>query len=229
MTSITAIFPRPREVTLGGRTFRVEELRLGDLADLQDWLDRGWECPLDGVRESLPAMDAAGRDDLLRGLWDDVEAGPPRWGAGRWRALFGTGAGILEIFRVALRRHHPEITGEDLVAVAERTSPAEYAAMRRVLFRVEPMDELEAWLEIEPDEAGRPIGWPQAVCEVAEAYPGWTLADIEGLTIGQFRALRLGGKPVERGTVVAPKTNLADVVKKVRAKFIKIEDGKGAG
>jgi len=68
VSSITAIFPRHREVCLGGRTFRVGEFRLGDLADLQDWLDRSWVDPLAGLRERLGEMDAAERRAVLDGF-----------------------------------------------------------------------------------------------------------------------------------------------------------------
>ncbi len=215
MESITAIFPRRREVTLGGRTFRVDELRLGDLADLQDWLDRSWADPLAGLRERLGDMDVAERRAALAPAYDVAEAGPPTWGDERGRVLFATGAGILEIFRVALRRHHPELDVEVVATIAERTTPAEYAALRRALYGVGPLDEIEAWLGLDQGPSGSPIGWPQAAAEVAELY-GWSLEYIEGLTVRQFRAARSGGRPRVRGTPVAPRTNLKAVVAAAR-------------
>jgi hypothetical protein len=216
--SITAIFPRHREVALGGRTFRVDELRLADLADLQDWLDRTWVDPLAGLRERLATMGDAERQKALAPAYDLAEAGPPTCGDEQGRALFATGAGIVEIFRVALRRHHPELDAGDVATIAERTTPAEYAALRRVLYGVEPMDEIEAWLRSDEGPPGSPIDWPKAAAEVAERY-GWSLEYIEGLTLRQFRAARSGGRPRVRGTSVAPRTNLKAVVAAARRKW----------
>jgi len=223
--SITAIFPRHREVILGGRTFRVGELRLRDLADLQDWLDRSWADPLAGLRERLNDMDDDERRAALASAYDVAEAGPPTWGDERGRAILATGAGILEIFRVALRRHHPELDEEVVATIAERTTPAEYAALRRALYGLEPLDEIEAWLGLDRGPSGSPIGWPQAASEVAELY-GWSLEYMEGLTIRQFRAVRSRGRPMVRGTPVAPRTHLKAVVAAARRKWC--GDMKGA-
>lgn len=219
MSSITAIFPRHREVSLGGRTFRVGELRLSDLADLQDWLDRCWADPLAGLRERLRDMDDAERRAALAPAYDVAEAGPPTWGDEQGRALFATGAGILEIFRVALRRHHPELDAEVVATIAERTTPVEYAALKRILYGVGPLDEIEAWLGLDQGPSGCQVGWPRATSEVAELY-GWSLEYIEGLTIRQFRAARSGGCPRVRGTPVAPRTNLKAVVAAARRKWL---------
>ncbi len=218
MGSITAIFPRHREVALGGRTYRVHELRLADLADLQDWLDRSWVDPLAGLRERLGTMGDAERRDVLAPAYDLAEAGPPTCGDEHGRAYFATGAGILEIFRVALRRYHPELEAEEVATIAERTTPAEYATLRRVLYGVEPMDEIDAWLGLDEGPPGSPIGWAQAATEVAERY-AWSLDYIEGLTLRQFRAARSGGRPRVRGTAVAPRTNLKAVVAEARRKW----------
>lgn len=215
MGSITGIFPRHREVALGGRTFRVDELRLADLADLQDWLDRSWSDPLAGLRERLGRMGDADLRAALTPAYDLAEAGPPTCGDERGRALYATGAGILEIFKVALRRHHPELDAEVVTTIAERTTPTEYAALRRALYGVGPLDEIEAWLGLDQGLSGSPIGWPQAAAEVAERY-GWSLDYIEGLTLSQFRSARSRGRPRVRGTPVAPRTNLKTVVAAAR-------------
>jgi len=216
--SITAIFPRRREVALGGRTFHVDELRLADLADLQDWLDRSWADPLAGLRELVVDMGDAERRAALAPAYDLAEAGPPTCGDERGRALFATGAGILEIFRVALRRHHPELDAEVVATIAERTTRAEYAALRRALYGEGPLDEIEAWLKLDQGPSASPIGWPQAAAEVAEMY-GWSLEYIEGLTVRQFRSARSRGRPSVRGTPVAPRTNLKAVVAAARRKW----------
>lgn len=218
MGSLTDIFSRHREVFLGGSKFRVDEFRLADLADLQDWLDCQWADPLAGLRERLGDMDDAERRAALATAYDLAEAGPPTCGDERGRTLLATGAGILEIFRVALRRHHAILDAESVAIIAERTTPAEYAALRRALYGVGPLDEIEGWLGLEEGPSGSPIGWPQAAAEVAKLY-GWSLEYIEGLTVRQFLWARSGGRPRLRGTPVAPRTNLKAVVAAARRKW----------
>lgn len=225
--SLSRLYPRPREVTLAGRIYRVGEVRVGDLATLQHWLDGRWQDPLDAIRDSLGSMEESELRAALRGIWDECEEGPPTWGDERSDALFATGSGILQIFRSALARYQPELDEEAVTAIAERTSRAEYAALQRAWFGVEPGDEVARMLEVDPGDRGSPIGWPQAICEVCEAY-GWTIEYVETLTISQLCAARRCGKPVERGTAVQPHTDLQERVRRARLKVHGTEE-KGAG
>jgi hypothetical protein len=219
--TILDILARPRPVTLGGRTFLVDEFRLEDLADLQAWLRRRWIDPMDGLRDRLGGMEEAERRAALRGAYGAAEEGPPTWGDDRGRDLLDSAEGILETFRLALRRHHP---AEDVFAVAERTSPAEYWALRRVLWGVGPLDEIEAAMGVERNTEGG-IPWTQAVCELAEAYPGWTVESIGSLTLTQIRTVRGGGKPVVRGMPAMPGADLKQMVRDARKKFLGPEEG----
>lgn len=228
--SLTTLFPRPRAVTLAGRTFLIGEMRLGDMVDLQAWLDSRWESPLDAIRPKLGSMAEAERMDALRGLWDACEAGPVRWGTDEAAKLFGTEEGIYETFRVILRHHHPEyettfvrVDGEKepipkLLVVARQTTPDEYSAMLDAWRRVEAIDELSWMLGMDGGSKGESIGWAQAVCEMCEAY-GWTLDYALTLTLRQIATARGGGKPRERGIAVAPKTNLRETVRMMRARM----------
>lgn len=229
MLSITQLYPRPKAVTLGGRTFLVGEMRLADLVALQGWLDGRWESPLEPLRPLLDAMDGPGRLAALRGIWDACEAGPPAWGKPEATELLRTGAGIVETFRVILGTHHPELTAADVLAVAESTSPAEYAAMLGAWRRTEPIDEV-AWMlgMDEGSDRGSPIGWPQVVCELCEAY-GWTLDHVLTLTLGQIRVARSGGKPRDRGIRVAPKTNLSERLRAMKARMFGEKGGSDGG
>jgi hypothetical protein len=234
--TILDILARPRPVTLGGRTFLVDEFRLEDLADLQSWLRRRWTDPMDGLRDRLGSMAEDERRAALRGAYDVAEEGPPTWGDDRGRDLLDSAEGILETFRLALRRHHPEMTMEDdvdamgmavaegILSVAMRTTPAEYWAMRRVLWGVGPLDEIEAAMGVERNTEGG-IPWTQAVCELAEAYPGWTVGDIGSLTLTEVRTVREGGRPVVRGMPAMPGADLKQMVRDARKKFQGPEKG----
>lgn len=227
MGTILDILARPLPVTLGGVPYLVGEFTLDDLADLQAWLASRWPDPMAGLRDSLDGMGEDDRRAALRAALAEAEAGPPTWADDRGRDLLCTGEGILEVFRIALRRHHPGLAGDALVAVAERTSPAEYAALRRRLYGVNAVDEVEAAFGASRPGGGEPIPWAQALCEVAEAYPGWTLAYIGSLTLSQVRAVRRGGKPEIRGVPVEPGMDLKRMVREARRKFHGPEKGAG--
>ena len=216
--SLTTLFPRPRPVTLAGRTFLVGEMRLRDLIDLQAWIDSRWESPLDAVRPSLEPMGERERMDALRGLWDACEAGPPMWGTDEAMRILNCPEGIAETFYVVLRTHQPEMTLIQLREVAESTTPEEYMAMLTAWRRVDPIDELAWMLGMDDAGKGNPIGWAQAVCEMCETY-GWTLEYAESLTLRQISTARGCGKPKERGIAVAPKTNLRETVRAMRARM----------
>jgi hypothetical protein len=63
------------------------------------------------------------------------------------------------------------------------------------------------------------------VCELAEAYPGWTVEYIGSLTLTQIRTVREGGKPVVRGMPAMPGADLKQMVRDARKKFLGPEKG----
>lgn len=203
---ITEIFPGARAVVLGGRTFLVGEVRLCDVVALQDWLDKGCGSPLDSIRSSLPVMSPTEQRNALEAAWEIATAGPPVWGEERGDLAYNTGAGIVQIFRVILRNHQPELTDAEIEDIAEKSTMDEYMAMRRVWRRMNPVEEIEWMLNIHPLSEGGEITWAQAIVELAEET-GWTLEYIKSLTFSQFRLMRSGGKPREPGgtPVVNPK------------------------
>lgn len=223
---LTRLFPRPRPVTIAGRTFLVGEMRLADLVDLSEWMEGRWECPLEALRPSLGTMDDRARRDALRGVWDACEAGPPTWGTDEGMRMLATAEGIARTFVVILRTHQPGLTLEEIREVAEATTPEEYGEMLAAWRRVEPIDELSAMLGMDQGDRGRPIGWAQAVCELCEAT-GWTLDYALTLTLGQIRTFRSGGKPIERGMAVAPGTNLRERVREMRSRMFGGPDKEG--
>ena len=225
---LTRLFPRPRPVTLGGRTFLVGEMRLSDLAELSEWMERRWESPLEALRPSLDGLDGRARLDALRGIWDACEAGPPTWGTDEGMRMLATAEGIAQTFVTILRRHQPGMTLDEIQQVAEATTPEEYGEMLSAWRRVEPIDELSAMLGMDEGDRGRAIGWAQAVCELCEAT-GWTLDYALTLTLGQIRTFRGGGKPIERGVAVAPKTNLTERVREMRARMFGTGEVKEGG
>jgi hypothetical protein len=208
---------------MGGRTLLAGELTLDDLADLQAPLDRAWPDPMDGLRDRLGAMGEDERRAALREAHARAEEGPPSWAAPE------TDAGLRHFLRVALSRHNPGLTGDDIGGVFDRITPGEYAALLRTCRGVTPLDEAEAWLGLDRHGGGEPITWTQAVVEVCEAYPGWTIAQVGALTVSQVRALRAGGRPEVRGVPVRPGMDLKTMVREARRKFHGPDSATGSG
>jgi hypothetical protein len=87
---------------------------------------------------------------------------------------------------------------------------------------VTPLDEVEALLGFDRSgSGGEPITWRQAVVEVVEAYPAYTLEAVGRLTVAQVRALRTGGRPELRAVPAVPTggRTLQQMVKEARRKF----------
>jgi hypothetical protein len=223
MDRITAIFPRPHPVPLGGRVYLVGELTLAQLADLQAFEDRRWPDPLEGVRDRLGAMDPESRRAALVAAYDVAEGGPPAW---RGPA---DDEGLRHFLATVLKAHNPGLTGADVDHAFAEATAAEYAALCRASHGVTPLDEVEELLGVHRRDPGEPIGWSRAVVELMEAYPALTIEAVGGLTISQVRALRTGGKAEVRGLPVSPGRGLKEMLARSRAKFHGPESGKGAG
>lgn len=203
MEVITAVFPRPASVTLAGRPFLVDELRVGDVAELQAWLDRSHD-PLAAVR---PLFGAAWVDPADRGKFDAavdlVDEGPPAWGDARAAELLATPMGLFMFLSVVLKRHQPTLTATELVDLMGAMGPGEYSSLGEAVHRVDPMDVLSRAIDrhagTAPDPGdGSPYKWREWAYRVAEST-GYTFAEMAELTLTQFFSILSGGKAPERG------------------------------
>jgi hypothetical protein len=209
MKTITALYPGPIPVTVAGRPRLVEEITIGDVIELQRWLDVRAPRPLDAIRDEIGGLSPAARERALWRAWDALEAPPVEWGSARANEQFETGEGIVEIFRVILRHHYPRLAADheallSLVETVANESPRDYGEMYRAWRRIDPQDEIEILTGQYPTPGGKEIGWAQAIVEVSETF-GFTRDHIATLPYSVFMAYRAGGKPRERGTSVAPR------------------------
>lgn len=209
MRLITSIYPAPIKVTLAGRSYLVDEITIGDVVQLQAWLDERAPSPLDAIRDEIEGLSPEARERALWRAWDALEAPPLAWGSARANELFETGEGIVEIFRVILKHHYPRLAAdpEALLSLVERVadeSPRDYANLYRAWRRIDPQDEIEILTGQFAAPGGKEIGWARAIVEVSEAF-GFTRDHIATLPYSVFMAYRAGGKPQERGISVAPR------------------------
>lgn len=227
MKRITCLVPRTSDVTLGNRIFRIGEMRLSDLAALQTFLDDHWEDPLEALGDRLTGLQGRERQNILAGIWDACNEGPPVWGTHRAHKVLMEPEGLVKTFEVILGQHslekvegkwvHLDLDREKVIDIAEQTGNHpdgwdQFDHMMSLWQPVEPIEQV-AWMlgmsEVGPQ--GKPITFVEAVISTIEATT-WTLDYVMGLTMRQFKAIRSGGKPKDYGQVVQPKTNLKAVV-----------------
>jgi hypothetical protein len=182
---------------------------------------------MDALRPRLPGMDPAEQRAALLAIYDESEAGPPVWGESRSAELFSTGAGVLELFRVALRQYQPGLSVDDVLVIAESTSPEQYEALQRAFFWMSSIDEVEQLLGLDDVTAGPRPSWVQVIVEAA-TNASCRPCDLYGLTLREFAAIRSGGKRRDRGIAVQPGMSLAETVAKARAKFVGVQPQGGS-
>lgn len=202
-------------------------MRVSDMVAIQAWLDTQWESPLEALGASLSDSDDEGRRKLLLSVWDALEAGPPIFGSDRANALLDTRVGVILIIAVVLSQFHPELDGMEIVRIRDETTQEQYENLLAAWRRKDTTREVASVLGFLPDDetGSAPIGWPEVITELCGDY-GWTLDYIFGLTLSQIRMIRRGGKPIEYGTPVAPKTTLKETMMARRKMLAELNGGK---
>lgn len=203
---ITAVRRGPRACVLSGTTYPVHEARLIDLWSLQDWCDARTEGPCDDLFEKLALAgdDPAARDKVLFQAWLEIEDGQPAFDSPvGTRLLFGTRAGLVEFFRVALTRGTPGLKADDLGRLADAVSRGDAEALnwrddvRLAFFGHDPVGMIQALLGlfdgVRPPET---VTWGEVVCDACREY-GWTIEEVMNLSRTEFACVRRGGKPRE--------------------------------
>jgi hypothetical protein len=184
---------------LGGKMRAVAQLRIGDLAILQGWLEDQVPSPMD----SLPPHDDPGRPAALQSAFRACREWPPKLGTEEGAALLATDAGTVAFVLVCLRRGDPGITLEDAIACARTMTPKEGKALHRIAYGVAPWREAAAEL-FEAEPPGPPIDWADAFDKLAERF-GWGPDQVAALTISQWRTYRTGKSDTYRAKITGPK------------------------
>jgi hypothetical protein len=202
MGPLTAIFPRSKPVRLGDQEFRVWELRIAELAELQECLDDVFGCPLEGALERLDdAPDEDARREILADAYEAVERGSPTFWDDRGADWMATLQGLAVFLLICLRRSQPWVTADDCIALIPSVTAAQCERLRRVAFGVRPLRLLERLLGIEDEPEATSLTWAQLVAELCEQYH-WTVDDVERLTLTQIAAFRGGGKATDGGRAI---------------------------
>jgi hypothetical protein len=141
---ITKSLPRPRKVILGGQAYRVGELTLNDMADLQGWIKDNVPHPLTAIRPYLEGLPPEDRRLLLAEAYKDAKDYPPRFGTPQGNELlFRSRDGFVFFMWTALKRHN-RITQAEVEELYPRLTADEIDELFRGAHGSEPEDEIEA-------------------------------------------------------------------------------------
>jgi hypothetical protein len=184
-----------------GTALSVAPLTLRDLAELERWARRRLESR---DPDATPAIldraaseaDPDARRQLLARAYDAAEAGPVDFATPGVAAELGSIEGLAKILELAIR---PCPDPDLALALAATLSPREWTRFNRVAWSVDPRVEAERAIDAEigiewPTGFREPHAMRASVWRVIEAT-GWTLAQIAGLTLGQWDQIRRGAEP----------------------------------
>lgn len=182
----------PRTAELAGQTWQIHSLRLRTLAEIESLALAAWTPP--PLPESRDLSDPA-----TRKAWADAcaatETPAPAWGTTDCSMLaFGTIPARTLMVRDALREH--DLSYEAARQLALTFNVEDWITFDRIAFasdpQLEPYRELDRLLGIpEPPNSG--TSWSEAVAETAREL-GVSPHSLADWTIGEFNALRCGGK-----------------------------------
>ena len=142
------------------------------------------------MRAELAGLDPEARGRRAAELLAEGDNWPPRLFTAAACWFLRTPEGGRELARVALADANP---GVAVAVLADGATGAEWAALSRVLWGVDPVGELIRLADPD-DDAGddEPPNWGRMVADLIEG--GRALADVGGWTLGQVAAIRHRGE-----------------------------------
>jgi hypothetical protein len=133
-------FNAPEEVTLGGETFLLSQLKMKEWAAVQGWLKSRCPSPLVRAARAIEEAEAAGtplsrrvQDTMLGQAQEAVLRWPPKPGSWHWfNLLDGTEGGMAKFLQTIVARHRPGFTEAEAEALLSRAADVELADAVRV-------------------------------------------------------------------------------------------------
>jgi hypothetical protein len=106
---LTRIIPQPVEMEVGGKVLKFAQLRIGEIACIQAWLD-SLPNPLEQIKPSLEGLSPDERKSLLMEAQKEFRNWPPQYGTQRGLELIGRPEGTKMFMRSALKRCQHNMT-----------------------------------------------------------------------------------------------------------------------
>lgn len=125
-----AFSKRYRTLVVEGEEYRLYDLSLADLGELQAWLDSLYREPLEVIAPQLGRFDLEVAKFLVRDARDAACRPRPQLGQGEANLLLLSVDGIKEVLYLAIRKGRPDFSRDDLDALCRRiTLDDAYAAI----------------------------------------------------------------------------------------------------
>jgi hypothetical protein len=109
LSMLTKIVPQPVEMEVGGKVLKFAQLRIGEIAKIQAWLD-SLPNPLDQIRPLIEGLAPDERKALLMEAQKELRSWPPQYGTKRGLELIGRPEGTKMFMRSALKRCQHNMT-----------------------------------------------------------------------------------------------------------------------
>ncbi len=115
---ITRLLPQPIELEINGTAYRFAQLRIGEIARIQAWLD-SLPNPLATIRPMLDGLTPDERKALLIEAQKELRSWPPQYGTQKGLEMIGRPEGTKIFMRAALKRCQNHLTDAQCDEITE--------------------------------------------------------------------------------------------------------------
>lgn len=120
MDDLATLNARPRPMMLGGESYDIHPLTLGDFADLQRFVESQFPDPIAAAKANLDGLPMAVQQYLLKEALAIAARPKPRLGTPEADAILQSLDGVREILFLSIRKGRPAFTRTDAAALYDR-------------------------------------------------------------------------------------------------------------
>lgn len=115
---LTRLAPQPVEYEIGGQVYKFAQLRIGEIARIQAWLD-SLPSPIQQIRPMIEDLTPDERKALLLEAQKEMRYWPPQYGTQKGGELIGRPEGTKVFMRAALKRCQHNMTDAECDRITE--------------------------------------------------------------------------------------------------------------
>lgn len=115
---LTRIVPQPVELEIGGQTLKFAQLRIGEIARIQAWID-SLPNPVQQIRPLIEDLLPEERKAMLLESQKELRNWPPQYGTSKGSELIGRPEGTKIFMRAALKRCQHNMTDAECDRITE--------------------------------------------------------------------------------------------------------------
>lgn len=115
---ITRLLPQPVELDINGTTYKFAQLRIGEIARIQAWLD-SLPNPIAVIRPMLDGLTPDERKAMLIEAQKELRNWPPQYGTQKGLEMIGRPEGTRIFMRAALKRCQNHLTDTQCDEITE--------------------------------------------------------------------------------------------------------------